>query len=96
MYTWNSTAVGHNSMWDLFVSTDSYYPSDQSSYEPFKSNIIQDWAANKISVQAVSKHHVQIIMISFTRFDNHDKDGLHFFALNHSENFNRCTSSFPR
>ena len=58
LYTWNSvTLYGHNSLWDLFLSTDSHYPSDPSSYEPFKSSVIQDWADNKISVQAVSRLH---------------------------------------
>ena len=61
LYTWDAATIGHGTIWALYMSDDSYTPTDPSPYEPYKSSILQDWEEKKISVQAVIKrtHNVE-------------------------------------
>ena len=66
LYTWDAATIGYGTMWALFMSDVSYTPTDPSSYEPYKSSILQDWEEKKISVQAVIKrtHNVETTFFS--------------------------------
>lgn len=58
-YTWDAATIGYDTMWALFKSEVSYTPADPSSYEPYKSSILQDWEEKKISVQAIKMSFIK-------------------------------------